>query len=41
MLLNLVSAANAENADILWGFLKRYDPTLTPEAYPEVSWLME
>ncbi|QNT78536.1 lysine--tRNA ligase [Entomobacter blattae] len=41
MLLNLVSAANAENADILWGFLKRYDPTLTPEAYPEVSRLIE
>ena len=34
LLLNLVSAANASNADILWGFLSRYIPGATAESQP-------
>jgi lysyl-tRNA synthetase class 1 len=34
LLLNLVSAANASNKDILWGFLTRYIPDATPESQP-------
>ncbi|MCA3695144.1 lysine--tRNA ligase, partial [Aquidulcibacter sp.] len=34
LLLNLVSAANAETKDVLWGFIKRYAPEATPEEQP-------
>ena len=34
LLLNLVSAANASNQDILWGFISRYVPGATPETQP-------
>ncbi len=34
MLLNLVSAANATNKDVLWGFIRREAPDATPEKYP-------
>jgi lysyl-tRNA synthetase class 1 len=34
LLLNLVSAANASNEDILWGFISRYVPGATPETQP-------
>ena len=34
LLLNLVSVSNAENKDVLWGFLKRYSPGATPEDNP-------
>ncbi len=34
LMLNLVSAANASNKDILWGFLERYIPGATPESQP-------
>ena len=34
LLLNLVSAANASNKDILWGFLSRYVPGATPDTHP-------
>ncbi|MBI1361833.1 MAG: lysine--tRNA ligase [Alphaproteobacteria bacterium] len=34
MLLNLVSAANASNKDVLWGFIRRQAPDATPEKYP-------
>lgn len=34
LLLNLVSAANASNQDILWGFISRYAPDATPETQP-------
>ena len=30
MLLNLVSAANASNKDVLWGFIRREAPDATP-----------
>ena len=34
MLLNLASVANAESADVLWGFITRYQPDATPKAMP-------
>jgi lysyl-tRNA synthetase class 1 len=34
LLLNLVSAANAETKDVLWGFIKRYAPEATPAEQP-------
>jgi len=34
LLLNVVSAANASDKDILWGFLSRYIPGATPESQP-------
>jgi lysyl-tRNA synthetase class 1 len=41
MLLNLVSASNAESADTLWGFIARYSPGLTREAHPRLQQLVE
>lgn len=41
MLLNLASVANAERAEILWGFLKRYDETVSSETQPMLSKLVD
>src|ERR1700678_4440597 len=41
MLLNLVSASNAENAETLWGFIGRYWPGVTPQSHPKLSQLVE
>jgi lysyl-tRNA synthetase class 1 len=41
MLLNLASVANAETADILWGFIRRYNARATPEAMPFLARLVE
>ncbi|PWB58510.1 MAG: lysine--tRNA ligase [Bradyrhizobiaceae bacterium] len=40
MLLNLVSASNAENAETLWGFIGRYWPGVTPQSHPELDRLV-
>ncbi|MEJ1157059.1 lysine--tRNA ligase [Prosthecomicrobium sp. N25] len=37
MLLNLVSASNAEDRAVLWGFLSRYAPGASPAANPELD----
>lgn len=37
MLLNLVSASNAENAETLWGFIGRYWPGVTPQSHPKLD----
>ena len=34
LLLNLVNVANTEDKSTLWGFLKRYAPTASPETHP-------
>ncbi|MDH3741453.1 MAG: lysine--tRNA ligase [Hyphomicrobiales bacterium] len=34
LLLNLVSASNAEDRDVLWGFISRYAPGTSPETHP-------
>jgi lysyl-tRNA synthetase class 1 len=40
MLLTLVSASNAENAETLWGFIGRYWPGVTPRTHPELDALV-
>ncbi len=37
LLLNLVSAANAEDKSVLWGFMSRYAPQLSPASHPWVD----
>jgi lysyl-tRNA synthetase, class I len=41
LLLNLVSASNAENASTLWGFIGRYRPGITPQSHPKLKALVE
>jgi lysyl-tRNA synthetase class 1 len=41
MLLNLVAASNAENADTLWGFIGRYWPGVTPQSHPKLDRLVD
>ena len=40
MLLNLVSASNSEDRDVLWGFIRRYAPDATPETHPKLDELV-
>ncbi|WP_150524350.1 lysine--tRNA ligase [Roseibium sediminis] len=40
MLLNLVSASNAENKDVLWAFISRYAPGVTAETHPHLDALV-
>jgi lysyl-tRNA synthetase class 1 len=37
MLLNLVSASNAHDKAVLWGFISRHVPGVTPETHPELD----
>lgn len=39
-LLNLANVANARDTETLWKFLRRYDPTLSPETHPYVDRLV-
>ncbi len=41
MLLSLVTASNAENAETLWGFIGRYRPGVTPATHPELNRMVE
>ncbi len=40
LLLNLVSASNAENRSVLWGFIGRYAPGVSPETHPKLDELV-
>ncbi len=40
MLLNLVSASNAESKEVLWAFITRYAPGVTAETHPELDALV-
>ena len=40
LLLNLASASNSEDKEVLWGFIRRYAPDATPEAYPLLDQLV-
>lgn len=40
LLLNLVSASNAENRDVLWGFIGRYASGVTPQTHPKLDELV-
>ena len=37
MLLNLASAANAQDKGVLWGFIRRYAPEARPETHPRLD----
>jgi lysyl-tRNA synthetase, class I len=37
LLLNLVSAANAHDTGVMWGFISRYVPGATPETHPDLD----
>jgi len=37
LLLNLVSVSHAENKNVLWGFIRNYAPTATPQTHPELD----
>ena len=41
MLLNLVSASNSEDRDVLWGFIRRYAPDVSPETHPLLGRLVD
>ena len=41
MLLSLVTASNAANAETLWGFITRYRPGVTPSTHPRLAALVE
>ena len=41
MLLNLASVVNAETPDILWGFIRRYNPDATAETEPFLARLVD
>jgi lysyl-tRNA synthetase class 1 len=41
MLLSLVTASNAENADTLWGFIGRYRPGVTRQTHPYLAALVD
>jgi lysyl-tRNA synthetase class 1 len=40
MLLTLVSSSNAENAETLWGFIRRYRPGVSPQTHPQLDALV-
>ncbi|GLQ36657.1 lysine--tRNA ligase [Rhizobium albus] len=40
LLLNLVSASNAHDNAVLWGFISRYAPGVTAETHPELDRLV-
>ncbi|MGR3436745.1 MAG: lysine--tRNA ligase, partial [Shimia sp.] len=37
MLLNLASVSGAEDADTLWGFIRKYAPDASPESHPDLD----
>lgn len=40
LLLNLVAVANTESKDVLWAFLRRYAPGVSPETHPRLDALL-
>jgi lysyl-tRNA synthetase class 1 len=40
LLLNLASASNSEDSEVLWGFIRRYAPDATPEQHPLLDQLV-
>ena len=40
LLLNLVSASNAQDAETLWGYIGRYAPGVTPQTHPLLDQLV-
>src|SRR5918997_969739 len=40
MLLNLVAVANSEEPAVLWGFIRRYAPDVSPQTHPRLDRLV-
>jgi lysyl-tRNA synthetase, class I len=40
MLLNLAAVANSEDPSVLWGFIRRYAPDVSPENHPRLDQLV-
>ena len=40
MLINLAAFANTDNTSVLWGFLRRYAPSASPETHPRLDGLV-
>jgi lysyl-tRNA synthetase class 1 len=40
LLMNLVAVANSEDRAVLWGFLQRYAPGMTPQTHPRLDALV-
>jgi lysyl-tRNA synthetase, class I len=40
MLLNLVAVANSEEPAVLWGFIRRYAPDVSPDTHPRLDRLV-
>jgi lysyl-tRNA synthetase class 1 len=40
MLLNLVAVANSEDPGVLWGFIRRYAPGVSPQTHPRLDRLV-
>ena len=40
MLLNLASASNTHDSNVLWGFIRRHIPGITPETHPKLDELV-
>jgi lysyl-tRNA synthetase, class I len=40
MLLNVVAVANSEDPAVLWGFIRRYAPSVSPETHPRLDRLV-
>jgi lysyl-tRNA synthetase, class I len=40
MLLNLAAVANSEDPQVLWGFLRRYAPDVSPQNHPRIDGLV-
>ena len=41
LLLNLASVANTEDAGVMWGFIERYNPGITPDSSPMLARLVD
>jgi lysyl-tRNA synthetase, class I len=41
LLLNLAAVANAHDKSALWGFIRRYQPNLSPETHPRLDLLVK
>ncbi|HEX2138058.1 MAG TPA: lysine--tRNA ligase [Microvirga sp.] len=41
MLLNLAAVANSEEPAVLWGFIRRYAPGVSPETHPRLDALVQ
>ncbi|MCG6122189.1 MAG: lysine--tRNA ligase [Microvirga sp.] len=40
MLLNLVAVANSEEPAVIWGFIRRYAPDVSPQSHPRLNELV-